>query len=269
MSFFHNIKNQKNLTSGEKNVANYIIENPNKVIISTVTILAESTHTSLGTVLRLIKKLGYKTFGEFKLALTVSIVENKNKKQEQESSPLNIIDKILESIHTIKDSLDYDNIKLAASLIHNSNKIIIYGYGASHSIAYFLYFKLLKLGLPAVLINNSYEATAITPYKSNNETVILISGSGSSKRILHLAKEFKDSKNNVISLTNMSRSPLSPLSDCVLYGGIPDDQLNSGAAYSRIPLMALSEYLIHTLMNEYDLESNVQRNNHKLSMEEF
>jgi DNA-binding MurR/RpiR family transcriptional regulator len=266
MSIFLNIQNQKNLTIAEQTVANYILNHADKVVISTVTSLAEATSTSLATVLRLIKKLGYKTFGEFKLDLTINLVEAK---KHENAYPKTLMEEITDSIAATQDTLDYESIQAVASTLAEAQKIVICGYGVSYAVAYFLYFKLLKLGLPAVLVSNSYEAEAITPLHNKNEVLVVVSGSGSSKNILKLAQSFKDSGNLVVSFSNMEKSPLNQICDCKLIAGIPDNQLNSGAASSRIPLIILAEYLIHALMENSKLKDNMITNNLKLSKKEF
>ncbi|MDR0485070.1 MAG: MurR/RpiR family transcriptional regulator [Alphaproteobacteria bacterium] len=266
MSILQSIKNQKDLTTREQMVADYILEHSDKVVYTTVTSLAEATSTSLATVLRLIKKLGYKTFGEFKLALAIDLVESK--KHENHYSKT-LIEEILDSINFTKENLDYKKLQETANTLSLATKIILCGYGVSYAVAYFLYFKFIKLGLPAVLVSNSYEAEAITPNENNNEVAILISGSGSSRNILNFARSFKETNNTVIALTNMPKSPLEILCDYVLVGGIPDSQLNSGAASSRIPIIIICEYLIQILTENPKLKDNMTKNNRKLSQKEF
>src|SRR4030081_4162216 len=63
------------LRAAEQRVAYFILKHPDELIYLTVTELAERTHTSESTVVRLCQKIGYKGYQEFKIVLARDLVE--------------------------------------------------------------------------------------------------------------------------------------------------------------------------------------------------
>ena len=63
------------LTTTEQSVYSYILSNEEKVSYMRIRDLAEATHVSTATILRLIKKLGYDGFVEFRTTLKYKVNE--------------------------------------------------------------------------------------------------------------------------------------------------------------------------------------------------
>ncbi|MBV9438793.1 MAG: MurR/RpiR family transcriptional regulator, partial [Candidatus Eremiobacteraeota bacterium] len=62
------------LRAAEQRVADFVLAHPDELIYLTVTELAERTHTSESTVVRLCQKIGYKGYQEFKIVLARDLV---------------------------------------------------------------------------------------------------------------------------------------------------------------------------------------------------
>ena len=63
------ISMQISFTMSESEIAQYVIRQPEKVINSTITAVAKHTGTSEASINRFCKKIGYKGFNGFKIAL--------------------------------------------------------------------------------------------------------------------------------------------------------------------------------------------------------
>lgn len=60
------LKDQKNFTNHEKDVARYILENPDKIPEMSTGELAKASYTSKATIVRFVQKLDFKNYQEFK-----------------------------------------------------------------------------------------------------------------------------------------------------------------------------------------------------------
>ncbi len=84
----------------------------------------------------------------------------------------------------------------------NSRKIIIFGFGTSHIAAQYLYYKLIKLNFPIILIIDRYDLSRI-----EHDTAIIISNTGASRAIISIINSDYDCS-KILSITK-SNSPLA------------------------------------------------------------
>ena len=62
---------QQSFTVSENEIAQYVIHNANAVVASTITTIAQNTNTSEASINRFCKKIGFKGFNAFKIALAL------------------------------------------------------------------------------------------------------------------------------------------------------------------------------------------------------
>ncbi|MFT7791491.1 UNVERIFIED_CONTAM: MurR/RpiR family transcriptional regulator, partial [Escherichia coli] len=63
------------LSEKEKKIADYILENPEKIIHSTINELAEDLGVADATVFRFCKRIGFKGYQAMKIALASEVIE--------------------------------------------------------------------------------------------------------------------------------------------------------------------------------------------------
>lgn len=136
------IKND-DITPKEKEVAQYIVNNPNKVINSTIRKLAAESGTSTGSILRVVKKTSTDGFNDFKNNL-IKELANKNPEIStslnfQENDFTNKFEKIM--TQTLNSSFDnlkkllnfqaygesFDYLETLYDILENSLNLILYG----------------------------------------------------------------------------------------------------------------------------------------------
>ena len=76
------ISMQSSLTVSENEIAQYVINHPDQVVVSTITAAAQSTHTSEASINRFCKKIGFKGFNSFKVALAQDSFYNSMREAE-------------------------------------------------------------------------------------------------------------------------------------------------------------------------------------------
>ena len=148
------------------------------------------------------------------------------------------------SIYNLLDSFDTSLINKSVELIldckKNNGKVYVVGNGGSSSIASHVSVDLAKVAnIPSDTFNNANLITcfandyghdnwikeAIKAYTNQNDILILISSSGTSKNILNAAQYCKDHKISLITLSGFNTdNPLTQLGNVNIH--IPSNKYN-------------------------------------------
>jgi hypothetical protein len=132
-----------NMTPKEKEVAQYVVNNPNKVVNYTIRKLAAESGTSTGSILRVVKKTSNEGFNDFKNTL-IKELANKNPEIStslnfQVNDFSNKFEKIMtqtinSSFNNLKHLLSfqaygesYDYLENLYDILENSLNLILYG----------------------------------------------------------------------------------------------------------------------------------------------
>lgn len=180
-----------NFHDAEKKIADFVIGNQAKVVDMIVSELAKSSGVSEATVVRFCKKCGFKGYHHLKIQLAKEMVE------EQDRSISNVIsiDNINQSLQNILANkveemkqtismINEDNLKSILDIIKKSRVIQLVALGNSIPITLDATYKFNQLGIRAVT-NTIFETQlALTYTLTSEDTVIIVSSSGSSKNCL-------------------------------------------------------------------------------------
>ena len=156
MSIISKLKNQENFTDAEIVLANYILDNLNKIGQMTIYTLSDNSFCSVATISRFCKKLKLKNFNQLKIQIVQEcspIVSQKieaNQPFSNQDSEEKIAETIFNlSIQSLSESLanlDLELIHDAAVLIDNAEFIDIYANWNSFVSALNLQSKLIWMG---------------------------------------------------------------------------------------------------------------------------
>ena len=241
-------------SSAERNIVNFLLEHPRGAVGVSAHRLAELTYTSPSTVVRLSRKLGFTGYKELQQALLYELaVADKSRNIVSEGvmstdSTQDIIDKITarnaSTLALTRDGLDPAAIDRTVELIHTAPRISLYGIGASLMVAHDLQLKLLRLDIPADLIDDLHSQLVYAKNERPGDLAIVISYSGMTEDILRCARAAKANGATIVSITRGSfSSPLVKMSDVVLGVAATELVLRSGAMSSRIAQLNVVDVL--------------------------
>ena len=147
---------------------------------------------------------------------------------------------IYELLNNFDTKLIDQSVKLINNCKKNDSKVFIVGNGGSSSIASHVSVDFAKVAnIPSDTFNNANLITcfandyghdnwikeAIRAYTKNNDMLILISSSGSSKNIVNAAKYCKDNKISLITLSGFDiNNPLAQLGNVNIH--VPSEKYN-------------------------------------------
>ena len=209
----------------EKKIADCIIERKEEVVDMTVAELARASKTSDATVSRFCRRCGFKGFHHLKMSLAREVMEEKNNgvqvsndisRDDISQSLQNILaNKIAELTQTVS-MMDAKSLEKILRLIERASTVQVAAVGNTVPVALDFTFKLNQLGIRAVSGTIWETQMAYTLTLTKNDVVILISNSGTSRRLVTLAKGARENGCQVIAITNNGDSPVAKEADYVL-----------------------------------------------------
>ncbi|MDD6762670.1 MAG: MurR/RpiR family transcriptional regulator [Clostridiales bacterium] len=234
--------------NAEKRIADWIADNPGKIISLSIVELAEKCRCSEATIVRFSKRLGLSGYQKLKISLSSegggSAV---NTHITAGDSAYEMYEKVCNDIYLAleltKRSLDPDAIGLAAEKICGADKIVIFGLGNSASVAMDASHKFLRAGLNAVAYSDNHMQVIAASHLTSSDVAIAVSHSGSSKDIVEALKIAKEHGAATIAITNNGKSPVLKHSDIVLSTSSDETQYNILALNSRIVQLAIIDAL--------------------------
>lgn len=259
----------------EKKIADYMMENKAEVVDMTVGELARASGTSDATVSRFCRRCGFKGFHNLKLTLAREVLEDEQKDQSVSNdidrgdirqSLQNILaNKVAELTETV-NMMDADNLEQILRRLENARMVQLAAVGNTIPVAMDGAFKLNQLGIPAVA-GEIWEAQAAYTFNLGPEDVVLIiSNSGSSRRLQSLAQGAKENRSAVIVITNNPDSPLARISDYRIVTSTREKLLTEEFWFSRVTATAVMEILYLLLLNsKKDAVEHIRRHEKVIS----
>ena len=259
----------------EKKIADYMMENKAAVVDMTVGELARASGTSDATVSRFCRRCGFKGFHNLKLTLAREVLEDEQKDQSVSNdidrgdirqSLQNILaNKVAELTETV-NMMDADNLEQILRRLENARMVQLAAVGNTIPVAMDGAFKLNQLGIPAVA-GEIWEAQAAYTFNLGPEDVVLIiSNSGSSRRLQSLAQGARENRSTVIVITNNPDSPLARISDYRIVTATREKLLTEEFWFSRVTATVVMEILYLLLLNsKKDAVEHIRRHEKVIS----
>ena len=192
---------QSSFTVSENDIAQFVTKDPEYVITSTITALAKKINTSEASINRFCKKIGYKGFNNFKVALAQS-----NFQREQADEMLVRDNNVIEAtssnyrsmILNASAMLGMDDIENAVSMIKSASVIHIIALYTTSFIAHEFSFKLRQLGLNVRVHTEMLDIQLGMQNVNSDSLVFLIVPSVASRDVISFITMAKDHDANVI-----------------------------------------------------------------------
>ncbi len=232
----------------EKRIADWIFENPGKIISLSIVELAEQCDCGEATIVRFAKRLKLNGFQELKFSLAAENGGSPASTHITESdSAFEIYQKVCNDIYLslekTKGSLKESLLEEAAEKICKADKIVIFGLGNSSAIAIDASHKFMRAGLNAISYTDNHMQVIAASHLKENDIAIGISHSGSSKDVVEALKIAKEHNATTIAITNSGKSPILKQSDIVLSTSSEETKYNILALNSRIAQLAIIDTL--------------------------
>lgn len=236
----------------EKKIADCIKARKEDVVEMTVAELAKASQTSDATVSRFCRRCGFKGFQSLKIALAKEVMDEQQKavqvsndidRKDKGQSLQNILaNKVAELTDTV-NLMDEGALEQALSCLEQADLVQVSAVGNTVPVALDCAFKLNQLGIRAVSGGVWEGETARAFNLTSRDVLLLISNSGTSKRLQALAEGARENGVRIIIVTNNGNSPLAQISDVKLITATREKLLTGEFWFSRITAMLVVEIL--------------------------
>jgi DNA-binding MurR/RpiR family transcriptional regulator len=251
------------LTKAEKKVADYVLGNMEETIYLTVTELAEKVGVGETTVLRFCRRIGYKGYQAFKMAVTKEVAKQSFDTSE-ETDEMNAMQSMVQksttaSIQALKDTsqlIDIEMLEKAVELLTNQKRIVMYGVSMSGNTAEDARNRFLRIGIFTEVYTDAHMQAMSAATLTKNDLAIGISISGSTKDTIDALKIAKDNGAKVISLTHSKLSPITHLSDVILLTAGRETPLQGGSMGAKISQLLVIDLLYNLVANQRKNEAS-------------
>ena len=249
-------------TDSEKKIADAILENPQQVVYSSISDVADKAGVAEATVLRFCRKNGYKGFYAFKLQL-VNEMAMQNKEEAPAGEPVinqsvlavrNVAEQAVKSIEETCRMIDSARLQAVADrILHSKGRIFFFGVGMSGNTAMDAMAKFLRLGFNAVAVPDGHMQLITASLLSEEDIAIGFSFSGSTKDTVDIMRAAKKRKAFTVCITHFLRSPIREYCDEMLLMGTEEGPYNGGSLAGKINQILVLDMLCY-LIEKKDLE---------------
>jgi DNA-binding MurR/RpiR family transcriptional regulator len=239
------------LPASERKIAEFILENPQSVVNSTVSELGIQANTSGAAVIRLCKSLGLNGFQDLKVRIAgdlVKPVEQGYRDIEPGESFYSIVQKTTSnSIQSLRDSeemINYEELERAVQALLYAKHVHLFGIGASSIIAMDAQQKLIRINKGATSFTDTHLVATLVANASKDDIVFGISHSGETPEVIKVMSLAKERGVKTISLTQYGQSTVSSLADIKLFTSFTKEApFRSAATSSRLAQLYIIDIL--------------------------
>lgn len=255
--------NYNQLTKVEKKVADYILANTEAVLYMSITDLANACEVGETSVYRFCRSMNFQGYQEFKMQLSLYLASEENNEHIKETGKLE--DQVMQShIQAIEESyqlLDYKMLTKTIEMMEESEKVYFFGVGDSLITAQDAWNRFIRVTNKVQLIPDSHMQSMAMALADEKDLLVLVSYSGATKDIVHIAKQAKESGVKIACITHFKQSPLIAYTDAYLLCGAKESPLEGGSTSVKVGQLYLIDLLFQTFYSRSKEKSKI--NQHK------
>ncbi len=247
-----------------RRIANFILEDPSRVVTMSVTEVAEATDSAQGTVIKFCQDLGLSGFQQLKLSLSQEIVqpvqfihEDLDRADDVDTVCRKIFASGIAALRDTETVLDPKAVAKAVAIFRTAKRIEIYGIGSAAPIAEDAHYRMLRIGYDVRLAVDSHVQAISASLTNPDVATLTISHSGASLETLASTRLAKEAGAKTVVITNFAKSPIQTFADVVLYTMAKETLFRTEAMTSRIAQLCVVDALIAALaLADFDRASH-------------
>jgi RpiR family transcriptional regulator, carbohydrate utilization regulator len=236
------------LAASEARVANWIMQQPQKIIHLSMAQVAQSCGVSDTTVLRFCRNVGFQGYTDLKLSIARDVVSPTQIIHDdiaEGDGPAVVARKVfmsnIQALYDTLEVLDEDALIKAIGLLTAAKRILIVGVGTSGPIVHSMYNMLMRLGLTCKAETDSYLQLMEVALLGPGDVVVAISQSGSSIDPVLTLKLAKENGAATICITGNAQSSITDHADVTLLS--VDREARIEAIASRLAQVSIADAL--------------------------
>jgi len=251
-----------NLSKTQRKIADYLLENSNRVTFMTLRKMSEEVNAAEVTILNFAKKVGCSSFmdlkREFQAYIKTRLVHPEklttvlSKIESIDSNLAEIANSEMKCVEDAINKIDVKDIKNSTKLIKEASKVYLVGAGISEAVTNFLLLRLKYLGISAEIFSiTSYHLVSLQMSKRlKNSVFIVVALPTYTKLVTRFTEYLRENNNSVIVLTDSLKSPVAKYGNVVF-----TCSTNSVLFFNSVTgLISISNILLTSLAIEFKEE---------------
>ena len=242
------------LTSAEKKVADYAVIHQQRTQFMSISELAEESGVAEATISRFCKRLGYKGYSAFKLAIANTAagraeVEPSSGKIQPGDSVQQLSHKVYaadqEAMRQTLELIDSERMRRAADMLISAGRVLCMGQGGSMILSQECAHLFSTVMPNFQYVPDSHLQAIAAAQLTPGDVVMYFSYSGSTKELLDNLRIVRERKARSILITRFPKSPGAAYADVVLQCGSREGPLQGGSVAARVAQLFLLDVLFH------------------------
>lgn len=245
------------LTASEKKAADYVLAYQRETQYMSITELADACGVAEATVSRFCRRLGYKGYNAFKLAVANATAKNNpwGNPLSGEVLKVDTMEDVCRKLYTADvgaigqtlELLNLDSIRRAADLLEKAGRVYCMGQGGSMLLAMEAAHLFSTVSGKFTAVGDAHLQAVSAVMMDSDDVILFFSYSGSTLDMVDTIRLAKERRAKVILITRFPKSPGAGAADVVLQCGANESPLQLGSVAAKIAQM----FLLDVLFSEY------------------
>lgn len=246
--------NYKNLTKSERKAAKYAMDNKEEMYTLTLHEYSQDCGIGEATVMRFIKKLGYPTFADFKMAIASLTIKNKNTTNSNDSLQM-FQGHINEMTNQTLLANKRQDLEKAVDYIESANHLVFLGNGTSGFVAELIAYRFMRAGRECEHVEDIHYSDIRSVFLKKGDVLVAISHSGDNVDIIAPVKRAKENGCTIITLTAYKTTQLQQYADIPLFNAPgPLEHSIYGAGMRNVITQEFLAELLYIIYKERHLD---------------
>lgn len=244
-------------TKTERKIADFIMQNTNRVLFMSITDLSEACGVADASVHRFCRTMGVKGYQEFKMKLSLSLTPENTQASERshdgeavDSLEAMLDDTLSNLTNALKETrilMRKEEIESTVRMMEEAENIYFFGVGDSLLTAREARNKFLRICKKVNCIDDPHMQAMTASMAGERDLIFIISYSGATKDNVYVAKIAKKGGAKVVGITRFIKSPLTAYTDTLLVCGAQEGPFDGGSMGTKVSQL----YIVDVLFKEY------------------
>jgi DNA-binding MurR/RpiR family transcriptional regulator len=240
----------RSLNNAEKKTAQFILDNPEKVVEMSISELAEGSNVSESTVFRLCRVLDYPGFRSFKISMARQGVipetlplESVHPADDIETMTQKVFSITIQCLQETLLTLDFAEMERACQALRNAAKVLFIALSVSRASAIIAADKFSFAGLDTTAETDIHFQIMRASLLRAGDVLFAFSRSGDTKDLIECVQAAKAAGATVIGVTNNPRSFFAKTVDIKLVVKSKETRFRNDLLASRVEHLAVVDAL--------------------------
>jgi DNA-binding MurR/RpiR family transcriptional regulator len=243
------------LPKNQQLVANYFMSNWNTTLYESSMMIAKQVGVSQSTVVRTVKKLGYKGFPEFQSELrrllqhqfsSTKRIDQVSMEQEGQTIEQRIARVFYQHQKNLKNTLcqiDAEQMQKVAKLIWQKKRVFVLGLRTSGVLAHYFGIHLSMIRENVIILSSDYTLLEHIRTVTEDDVLVVFSFTRYCRDAIEAAYSAHDQKCTIVGVTDNIAAPLTSIADIVFH--VPVISMHYSNSY--VAVFALIDVLLNTI----------------------